>query len=80
LSSNKSVDVPADDEVRKLGIQLSLHCERGDCEKRNLRVAGLGSLAHIRNRFRQYQISQETCQILMLDSCLNFDARYFVRR
>ena len=74
------VDVHADDEVRKLGIQLGWHCEHGDCEKRNLRVAGLGSLAHIQNRFRQYQISQETCQILMLGSCLSFDARYFATR
>ena len=79
LSSNKLVDAPADD-VRMLGIQLWLHCVRGDCEKRNLRAAGLGSLAHIRNRFRQYQISQETYQNLMLNSCLNFDARYFVTR
>ena len=74
------VDAHADDEARKLGIRLWLHCERGDCEKRNLRVAGLGSLAHIRNRFRQYQISQERFQILMLDSCWSFDARHFVTR
>ena len=74
------VDAHADDEVRKLGIQLWLHCERGDCGKRNLRVAGLGSLAHIRNHFRQCQISQETYQVLMLGSCLSFDARYFVTR
>ena len=63
-----------------MGIQLWLNCERGDCEKRNLRVAGLGSPARTRNRFRQYQISQETYQILMLGSCLSFDARYFVMR
>ena len=66
--------------MRKLGIQLLLHCEHGDCEKRNLRVAGLGSLAHIQNRFRQYQINQETYQIPILSSCLSFDARYFVTR
>jgi hypothetical protein len=80
LSSNKSVDAHAEGEVRKLGIQLWLHCESGDCEKRNLRVAGLGSLAHIRNHFRQYRTSQEKYQVPMLGSCLSFDVRYFVRR
>ena len=80
MSSNKSADAHVDDEVRKLGIQLWLHCESGDCEKRNLQVAGLGSLAHIRNHFRQYQISQETYRILKLGSCLSFDARHFVTR
>ena len=43
-----------------------LHCERGDCEKKNLRVAGLGSLARIQNHFHQYQISQERYQVPML--------------
>jgi len=57
-----------------------LHCERGDCEKRNLRVAGLGSLVHIQNHFRQCQISQERYRVLMLSSCLGFDAQYFVTR
>ena len=80
MSSNKSVDAHADDEVRKLGIQLWLSFEHEDCEKKNLRAVGLGSLAHIQNRFRRYQISQETYQILMLSSCLSFDARYFVTR